>query len=279
MLELLINHYESFDLSIDDVNFIVKYFNDYIRNEENCIRHHILGVDKIVIQTIENLYIIVMILSFYVKFSKLNYECVTNSIEEFLNLAKKIIDVSTLEKEIESVEFLSDSNLIKRKMLSGNNLNIKEAVRLMLLYLLFDENKKEVADMIDDVLLSLEYFDLKVINKIVPQLTFVVTNKHYIVNHNQEQLIHILKYCFDLCNEIGDDRRKTSFDCLYNISELTRSYYNALLQNNITIKESLYNLIEDLKSIELNEVRNKWLDLKKLLRRVWKTVIEDIKST
>lgn len=263
MLELLINHFDSFDLSIDDINFIVKYFNDYIINEENCIGHDILGVDKIVIRTIQNLYIIVMVLSFYVKYSKLNYECVANSIEDFLNLSKKFTDVSILKKEIESVDFLDVSSLIKRKMLSGKNLNIKEAARLMLLYLLFEENNKEVTDMIDDILLSLEYVDLDVINKVVPQLTYIITNKHYIVNHNQRKLIHIFKYCLDLCNEIDDDRKKISFDCLYNISELIRSYYDALLQNGITIKESLYDLIEDLKSVELNEVRNKWLDLKK----------------
>ncbi len=259
MLELLINHLENFLLSIDDIKLILDYFNEYIENEKNCISQNFMNFRELVIQTVYNINIIEGILLFYIKYNNLNYDYVKESLTKFKDLTTFLDDICDFESILENKNLEEIFQLIKRKLFSGKLENVRMASILMLLYLVFEEDKIEVVNKVSDILMSLEYYDINIINVIIPQLKRIVVNKDFLFNHDQEKLIQVFKYCVEMCIDINKERKKASFDCLYNISNITKDYYEALKENDIKINESFDKLIEIYKSIELNEIRNKWI--------------------
>ncbi len=162
------------------------------------------------------------------------------------------------------MDFEDIDNIFKRvkESLHSSNLgNIISSTRIILSFLLFDENKKEVCNYIQDIFDSLEYADVSICNKIIASMSIIIPNPIYISFHNQYKFVNILLRCISRSYEVYTEKRKETFDLLYIISNLTRNYYDALIKNSIPVSEQLEELIKMFKSNKLNEIKNKWYNV------------------
>ena len=258
LIELMIDNLNELALSVEDIKSILSYFNDYIENESHCFSNHLFDEEDRIIRTIYIINSIVILLVFFIKHKGDDINYVSKELIRFIESTSEVKELFGVDLLLENAKDEKIFSIIKKKMFTGNQGNIRTSSRLILSYLIFKKDES-VCDVVQDILELLGVSDIRMSSKIITSLNYVFSNDFFLHNHDQNRVIEAFKNSIEHCKEY--EETKETFDYLYNISDLAFRYYKNLNTNRISIDKSFKDLIDILEKHKLNEIKNKWKDL------------------
>ena len=245
---------------------ILNYIYDYVDNEKKLLddRFDIFGIHIEATKRFIHLSDLIALLITQANISK----CYNEDIHELLLKIKKLfneIDIPILSIEI--IERLRNKELdnnfekILKQIMSGSSEEIEQAftaLDIMIVYKESIEDKLNIEGNLEELFKSLKYMDITISCAILPNLSRIIDRKLFLTKEFIKVIVHELTECFDVYEMIAKGINKDYLDAMFNLSELSKKYYIALIKNDIPIPEEMQFLIQRFLNSTLNEVKNAW---------------------
>lgn len=132
------------------------------------------------------------------------------------------------------------------------------ALDIVVVYKNFKNNDIEIEGELLDLIKSLKYMDVKNSRSILLHLSPIITREMFLTPQFKNVIISSLHECLDIYEIAITDINKDYLDALFNLSNLANRYYTELQNHQIEIPEEMYQLIDKLRNLPLNEVKNMW---------------------
>lgn len=244
---------------------IVKYFNDYVKNEKKIVDrdYDIMGHTAQTKERINKINNIVMLLCISAKVSNLYSEELGKIVDSFL------IQMDEVKIHTGSIKMLLgniDANVIfaefEKMILGGDEKEISAAFTMLYGAVQILHSKNEEAT-IDDLIIQfiqrMPYLEMRIGKRIMLELHNVLRRKIFLDKENMKYVVNMLKLCYEIFKKAKEDRMKDGLDGMYNVSNLAKTYYEFLKENSIEIGSDFETLISDFKECKLNEIKFNWL--------------------
>ena len=261
------NNYTTFDWGNDLINTILEYLFDYLENEKRLILDHkydIFGQGKEAQKYFSKLselvaYIITQaaISGCYNQTTK---DLVSNIKDIFKETETSVLSISILEKLV-SDNWKDVYKDIMKQIMSGSLDSTSQAftaLDIVVVYKNFKNNDIKIEDELLDLIKSLKYMDVKNSRSILLHLSPIITREMFLTSRFKNVIISSLQECLDIYEIAITDINKDYLDALFNLSSLANRYYDKLIKHQIQIPEEMNQLIDKLRKLPLNEVKNMW---------------------
>lgn len=260
-------NYTTFNWGNDLINTILEYLYDYLENEKRLIldnKYDIFGQGKEAQKYFSKLSELVA----YVITQAAISGCYDNSVKNLVNKIKgvfqetetSILCINILEKLV-SDNWKDVYKDIMKQIMSGSLDHTSQAftaLDIVIVYKNLRNNDIEIEDELLDLIKSLKYMDVKNSRSILLYLSPIITREIFLTSQFKNLIISSLQECLDIYEIAITDINKDYLDALFNLSNLTNRYYNELKNHQIEIPKELNQLIDKLRKLPLNEVKNMW---------------------
>ena len=105
----MIDNLNEIILSIEDINSILVYFNEYIENEHHCFSKHFFDEEERIVQTIHIINSIVILFMFYIKYKDDDINYIAKELGRYIDLTsdvRELFGVNLLFLQYFSISFL-----------------------------------------------------------------------------------------------------------------------------------------------------------------------------
>ncbi|MGL5256414.1 MAG: SIR2 family NAD-dependent protein deacylase [Proteocatella sp.] len=261
----------SFDFNLDSNYFIntIKYIYQYIDNEKLALNIKFDIFDSKIETTnifirLSN-FVAMLITQAYLSneyteevatefqiFNDLIHEIDVDSIA--IEITGKIISQKNIEVEIES--------LINRAIIGDRNEldQVIHAIEILLTFEKFAINDIKISDKVIELVKSIKYFDISRSSMLIARLISIIDHEVIVQDKYKNDIIKVFKDNKDKLNIAFNKSDRALLDTIYSFSALIKRYYDSLIENDISIPESLAVIIEEFKQSELKEVKYMWED-------------------
>lgn len=184
-----------------------------------------------------------------------------NNIKDILNETEiSILSISIIEELISDNWQEAYKDIMKYIMSSSLDSKSQAftALDIVVVYKIFKNNDIEIEGDLLDLFKALKYMDVKNSRSILLHLSPIITRELFLTSRFKHVIITSLKDCLDIYITAITDVNKDYLDALFNLSNLTKSYYAKLQSHNIQIPKEMDQLINNLRELPLNEVKNMW---------------------
>lgn len=172
-----------------------------------------------------------------------------------------VLSVTVIEKLIcKSYDDIYD--LIIKHILVGSYEEVKQAFIALDIVLVYKEKIEPGIEIEEDLInffKSIRYMDISKSRSVLLHLSQIIDRKLFLSDKYEKVIIQSFKECLDIY-EIGinNNINKDYLDTLFNLSNIAKKYYKALINSNLQIPEEMHTLVERFKNSSLNEVKNAW---------------------
>lgn len=261
------NNYTKIDWNNDIINTLLEYLFGYLENEKRLILDHkydIFGQGKEAQKYFSKLselvaYIITQaaISGYYNQTAK---DLVSKIKDIFKETETSILSISILE-ELEFDNWKDVYKDIMKQIMSGSLDSTSQAftaLDIVVVYKNFMNNDIKIEDELLDLIKSLKYMDVKNSRSILLHLSSIITREMFLTPQFKNVIISSLQECLDIYEIAIIDINKDYLDALFNLSNLANRYFDELKKHQIQIPEEMNQLIDKLRDLPLNEVKNMW---------------------
>ena len=150
---------------------------------------------------------------------------------------------------------------IMKQIMSGSLDYISQAftaLDIVVVYKNFKNEDIKIEDELLDLIKSLKYMDVKNSRSILLHLSPIISREMFLTSQFRNVIISSLQECLDIYEIAITDINKDYTDALFNLSNLANRYYVELQNHQIQIPEGMNQLIDKLRKLPLNEVKNMW---------------------
>ena len=244
---------------------IVKYFNDYVKNEKKIVDRDfdIMGQSAQTKDRLNRINNIVMLLCISAKVSNLYSEEFRKIVDAFLMQMDEIkIHTGSIKMLLGNI----DANIIfaefEKMILGGDEKEISAA--FIMLYgsvqILHCKNEEATIDnLIIQFIQRMPYLEMRIGKRIMLELHNVLRRKIFLDKENIKYVVNMMKLCYEIFKKAKGERMKDGLDGMYNVSNLAKTYYGFLKENSIKIGSDFEMLISDFRECKLNEIKFEWL--------------------
>lgn len=261
----------SFNFTLDSNYFIntIKHIYQYIDNEKRVlnVKFDIFGLKIETTNVFIRLsnFVAMLITQAYLSneyteevatefqiFNDLMHEIEVDSIS--IEITGKIISQKNIEVEIES--------LINRAIIGDRNEldQVIHAIEILLTFEKFAMNDIKISDKVIELVKSIKYFDISRSSMLIARLINIIDHEVIVQDKYKNDIIKVFNDNNDKLNISFNKMDRALLDTIYSFSALIKSYYDSLIENDISIPESLEVIIEEFKQSELKEVKYMWED-------------------
>lgn len=248
------------------VNSILAYIYDYLDNEKKLFEFgfDIFGTGEEAKKRFLRLSDLVAMLITQATISN----CYNEIEQEWVGKIKMLFaETQTTILSIEIIESLrlkrknSIYELIIRQILSGSAEEVLQAftaLDIVLVYRELIDNDIRIVDELKGLFTALKYMDIRNSSSILLHLPQIIDRKIFLTDEFGSVITQSLKECLDIYEIVIKEINKNYLDAMFNLSNLTKKYYKALINNKILVPDEIASLVNRFKSSPLNEVRNDW---------------------
>lgn len=261
------NNYTTFDWENDLINTILEYLFDYLENEKRLILDHmydIFGQGKEAQKYFSKLSELVA----YVVTQAAISGCYDNSVKDLVSKIKgvfqetetSILGINILEKLV-SDNWQDIYKDIMKQIMSGSLNHTSQAftaLDIVVVYKNFKNKDIKIEDELLNLIKSLKYMDVRNSRSILLHLSPIITREMFLTSQFKNVIISSLQDCLDIYEIAITDINKDYLDALFNLSNLANRYYIELQNHQIQIPDEMNQLIDNLRKLPLNEVKNMW---------------------
>lgn len=261
------NHANKITWNIEIINSILAYIYGYLDNEKKIFQYRfdIFGYVEETKRRFTRLSNLVAML--------LTQASISNCYDE--NGQEWVAKIKTLFKETEisilsiditerlmNNEYDSIYEMIVKQMMSRSAEDISQAftaLDIVLVYKESNDNNIGIEEELIGFFKSLRYMDISNSRPILLYLSQIIDRKLFLTDKFKRVIIQSFKECLDIYEIAIKDINKDYLDSIFNLSNLARKYYKALIDNNLEIPDEMYSLMNMFKKSPLNEVKNTWI--------------------
>src|SRR5690625_223101 len=257
------------NLTSKDFNQILRYIYDYLQNEKILVEKNndFMGGKRPAILRFSKLSELVTFIAMKAKISKQ----LNNDMEDLIEKIKILLkDINIPIISLETFDELINNNwdkaykTIMRQIISGSLDYVSQAfisLEMIIIYKEWIEDSIEVNKELENLILALKYIDVKNSKNILIYLRRIVVREIFLNTEFNKLLAESLGECYEIYTLLNDEITKDHLDAIYNLSNLTKAYYNQLKKQDKTVGFELSKLIKKLKNSSLLEVSNIWNDI------------------
>lgn len=244
---------------------IVKYFNDYVKNEKKIVDRDfdIMGQAAQTKDRINKINNIVMLLCISAKVSNLYSEEFGKIVDSFLMQMDEVkINTGSIKMLLGNIDANAIFAEFEKMILGGDEKEISAAFTMLYgaVQILRSKNEEEtIDDLIIQFIQRMPYLEMRISKRIMLELHNVLRRKIFLDIENIKYVVNMLKLCYEIFKKAKEEHMKDGLDGMYNVSNLAKTYYEFLKENSIEIGSDFETLISDFKECKLNEIKFNWL--------------------
>lgn len=244
---------------------IVKYFNDYVKNEKKIIDRDfdIMGQTAQTKDRLNKINNIVMLLCISAKVSNLYDEELGKIVDSFLMQMDEVkIHTGSIKMILGNIDANEIFAEFEKMILGGDEKEISAAFTMLYAAVQILQSKNEevtIEKLIVQFIQRMPYLEMRIGKRVMLELHNVLRRKMFLDKENKKYVVNMLKSCYEIFRKAKEERMKDGLDGMYNVSNLAKTYYEFLKENSIEIGSDLETLISDFKECKLNEIKFNWL--------------------
>lgn len=248
------------------INKILEYIYNYLENERKLVERedNFLGDKDVAVLRFSRLSELVAYIAMEDKITNQFNITTKNLIEEIKVLLISInIPIISLEVFDDLIENKWDNayKTTMRNIIRGSLDNASQAftsLEVIIIYKEYINDSIEIDKELKNLIGTLKYMDIKNSKLILIYLQRIITRESFLIPEFNKFLVELLDDCYEIYILTLNDITKDYLDAIYNLSNLTKVYYDQLKKKEKYVGSELLNLIEKLKKSTLLEVRNTW---------------------
>ncbi|WP_456278727.1 SIR2 family NAD-dependent protein deacylase [Bacillus sp. AK128] len=261
------NNYTTFEWDNNLIITILEFLFEYLENEKSLIIDHkydIFGQGKEAQKYFSKLSELVAYVCTQASIS----DCYDNSVMDLVRKIKGVLQetetsilcINILEKLV-SDNWLDIYKDIMKQIMSGSLDHTSQAftaLDIVVVYKKYKNKDIKIENELLDLIKSLKYMDVKNSRSILLHISPIITREMFLTSQFKNVIISSLHDCLDIYEIAITDINKDYLDALFNLSKLANRYYIELQNHQIQIPEEMYQLIDKLRKLPFNEIRNMW---------------------
>ncbi|MBD5134718.1 MAG: SIR2 family protein [Lachnospiraceae bacterium] len=243
---------------------LIEYFGKYVENEKNIIenRYDIFGKASEVRKRFCMINDIILLLCVCAKVSKVFNKELGDKIKYYIEQMDSIeVDTENIKIILSDIEVKSAFMIFEKKIMYVDEEDISSAFTMLFGIIQISQSQGNEA-VIDQLILrfveKIPYFEIGIGKRVVLDLHNMLKREVFLKDENKEQVVNVLNTCFDIYNNAKEEHGKDGLDGMFNVSNLSKTYYKFLKESDSEIGGDFENLIAKFKNCKLNEIKNHW---------------------